>query len=140
MVLKLIIASPLVGIMTPTPQYPLYSATITMLQGTVVPYPFAEETGGDWEIEIKGLRGALETARARGVDVRAICIINPGNPTGSCSTRERIGEIIRFAQEENLVILADEVYQENIYDATRPFYSFRKGIAEYTHNRTLCAC
>ena len=53
-------------------------------------------------------------------------MINPGNPTGNCMTREQIGNVIRLAYEESLAIFADEVYQENIYQNRRPFVSFRQ--------------
>ena len=73
-----------------------------------------------------------ETHKARdaGTDVRAICVINPGNPTGQCLSSENIGEIIRFAHRNRLVILADEVYQTNVYDSKLPFTSFKKVLME----------
>lgn len=58
--------------------------------------------------------------------VRAMVIINPGNPTGQCLSVANLKEIIRFCYQENLVLLGDEVYQQNIYQDERPFISARK--------------
>src|SRR5512137_519244 len=79
-VLRLLVDGPGDGVMIPIPQYPLYSASITLLGGTQVPY-FLDESN-EWRLS----RDALETAHARaaerGIRVRAIAVINPGNPTG----------------------------------------------------------
>jgi glutamate--glyoxylate aminotransferase len=53
-------------------------------------------------------------------------IINPGNPTGQCLSEGNIKELLKFCFHENLVLLADEVYQQNIYQDERPFISARK--------------
>lgn len=58
--------------------------------------------------------------------VRAMVIINPGNPTGQCLSEANLREIIRFCYQENLVLLGDEVYQQNIYQDERPFVSSKK--------------
>jgi len=73
----------------------------------------------------------LELARARadGIHPVAIAVINPGNPTGAVLTRENIAMVIRFARASGLAILADEVYQENVYTPERRFHSFAKGDA-----------
>lgn len=53
--------------------------------------------------------------RAQGIAPRGIVFINPGNPTGQCLSYDNLAELIKFAHEEKLVLMADEVYQENIY-------------------------
>lgn len=53
-------------------------------------------------------------------------IINPGNPTGQCLSEANLREIINFCIQENLVLLGDEVYQQNVYQDERPFISARK--------------
>lgn len=58
--------------------------------------------------------------------VRAMVIINPGNPTGQCLSEANLKEILHFCYQENLVLLGDEVYQQNIYQDERPFISARK--------------
>jgi glutamate--glyoxylate aminotransferase len=53
-------------------------------------------------------------------------IINPGNPTGQCLSEANLRELLEFCFAENLVLLADEVYQQNIYQDEHPFISARK--------------
>lgn len=59
-------------------------------------------------------------------------IINPGNPTGQCLSEQNLRQIIQFCYEENLVLLGDEVYQQNIYQDEHPFISARKVIYKYS--------
>eukprot|EP01127_Copromyxa_protea_P016687 TRINITY_DN49_c0_g1_i1.p1 TRINITY_DN49_c0_g1~~TRINITY_DN49_c0_g1_i1.p1 ORF type:complete len:501 (+),score=132.94 TRINITY_DN49_c0_g1_i1:57-1559(+) len=122
--LSLIIRSEADGIMISIPQYPLYSATIPCQGGTAVPYYLDEASG--WGLNVAELRRSVAEARGKGVNPRAIVVINPGNPTGSCLSEKNIEEIIQFAKDEGLVILADEVYQVNIYTEKKPFVSFKK--------------
>lgn len=68
-------------------------------------------------------RAYLEGTR-NGTIIRALVIINPGNPTGSCLSRETLVDIVRFCHKNRLVLLADEVYQANVYLDT-PFISAR---------------
>lgn len=112
------------GILTPVPQYPLYSARLSLLGGELVPYYLDEDKG--WTVSIGELERSVQEARQSGTTVRAIVIINPGNPTGQSLAREDVESIVKFAERENLTILADEVYQENIWRADRPFVSFKK--------------
>ncbi|KAJ3197280.1 hypothetical protein HK101_004761 [Irineochytrium annulatum] len=124
-VLQTIIANPNVGIMIPIPQYPLYSATIELFNGKAVPYYLNEEK--EWGLTADELRRSLSEGRRKGLDVRALCVINPGNPTGNCLSIEDMNEVVEFCHSENLVLLADEVYQTNIYQPqSRPFHSFKK--------------
>ncbi|ORX46101.1 PLP-dependent transferase [Hesseltinella vesiculosa] len=101
------------GFMIPIPQYPLYSATLSLVGATPVPY-YLEESH-NWGLNVDELKEAVHKARADGTDVRALVIINPGNPTGQCLSEENMREIIDFCHNERLVLLADEVYQTNIY-------------------------
>ncbi|CAG8502168.1 2564_t:CDS:2 [Dentiscutata erythropus] len=124
-VLQLIIADSNVGIMIPIPQYPLYSATLSLFDAQPVPYYLNEEE--NWSLDISQLTSSLSKARDKGLDVRALVIINPGNPTGQCLTEQNMREIIDFCHQQHIVLLADEVYQTNIYQPTeRPFHSFKK--------------
>jgi glutamate--glyoxylate aminotransferase len=58
--------------------------------------------------------------------VRALVFINPGNPTGQCLSEGNLRDLIHFCHKENIVMLADEVYQQNIYQDERPFISAKK--------------
>ncbi|KAG2200743.1 hypothetical protein INT47_002787 [Mucor saturninus] len=118
------------GIMIPIPQYPLYSATLALYGAVPVNYYLDETTG--WSLDIAQLTESVTSARKQGTDVKALVIINPGNPTGQCLTAENLKEIITFCYEQRLVLLADEVYQTNIYEPeTRPFVSFKKALMDH---------
>ena len=122
--LRMLLSSSEDGIMVPIPQYPLYSATITLYEGRQVNYYLDEHN--DWKLSKPRLEEALNEAKARGIRVKAIVVINPGNPTGSVLDAANISMILDFAKEHGLTILADEVYQENIYRPQDSFTSFAK--------------
>ncbi|XWS19996.1 hypothetical protein CRYUN_Cryun31cG0063700 [Craigia yunnanensis] len=124
MMMQLLIRSEKDGIFCPIPQYPLYSASIALHGGTLVPYYLDEATG--WGLEVSELKKQLETARSKGITVRALVVINPGNPTGQVLAEENQRAIVEFCKQEGLVLLADEVYQENIYVPEKKFHSFKK--------------
>ncbi|KAL9665424.1 hypothetical protein QQ045_020844 [Rhodiola kirilowii] len=123
-ILSTIIRGPGDGILVPVPQYPLYSAAISLFGGSLVPY-YLEEME-NWALDIKNLRQSVAQARSNGTSVRAMVIINPGNPTGQCLSIDNLKEILRFCYQESIVLLGDEVYQQNIYQDERPFISSRK--------------
>lgn len=128
-VMNTIISNDNVGIMIPVPQYPLYTATLAMLNGKAVEYFLQESTG--WSLKLEELERSLNEAKSRGIDVRALVLINPGNPTGSILTIENLKELIHFCRRERLIILADEVYQDNIYEPEiHPFYSVKRVLME----------
>nr|XP_016924078.1 alanine aminotransferase 1 isoform X1 [Drosophila suzukii] len=111
------------GVMVPIPQYPLYSATISEYGMTKVDYYLEEETG--WSLGRKELQRSFDEAK-KTCNPRALVVINPGNPTGQVLTRENIEEIIKFAHDNKVLLLADEVYQDNVYDKNSKFWSFKK--------------
>lgn len=121
-VLEMLISSRTDGIMIPIPQYPLYSATIRKCGGVQVDYFPDEERG--WALDRDMLETSLERARKNDVTVKAIVAINPGNPTGAILDAKSIGVVLDFAEEHGLAVIADEVYQENLYGAE--FHSFAK--------------
>lgn len=79
-VMQLLVSSPSDGILCPIPQYPLYSATLTLLGGRLVKY-YLDESGG-WGTNVRDLESALRQAEGEGIRVKALVVINPGNPTG----------------------------------------------------------
>ncbi len=123
-ILRLVIADANDGIMIPIPQYPLYSATLTLYEGKMVPYFLDEQN--NWKLNHDMLEDSIAKAQAQGIKVKAICVINPGNPTGAVLDEKNIEMILDFAQKHGLSVLADEVYQENIYLPGDKFVSFAK--------------
>jgi alanine transaminase len=116
------------GILAPIPQYPLYSASTTALGGTLLGYPLDETTG--WKLTVPSLKKVVADARANGITPRALCVINPGNPTGQLLTASDISEVLEFCEEEGLLMMADEVYQENVYADGEVFTSFKKVLCD----------
>ncbi|XP_050597064.1 alanine aminotransferase 1 [Bombus affinis] len=115
------------GVMIPIPQYPLYSATLAEFGLTQIGYYLNEEN--KWGLDISELDRALNESR-RLCNPRVLVVINPGNPTGQVLTRTNIEDIIRFAYKNRLFLLADEVYQDNVYDKDSAFHSFKKVMTE----------
>lgn len=115
------------GVMIPIPQYPLYSATLAEFGLSQIGYYLNEEN--KWGLDISELDRALNESR-RTCNPRVLVVINPGNPTGQVLTRANIEDIIRFAYKNRLFLLADEVYQDNVYDKDSAFHSFKKVMTE----------
>ena len=112
------------AVLTPMPQYPLYSAAIALRGGTLAPYHLDESKA--WGVNVATLRKALRRSRRIGCEVRAMVVINPGNPTGMTLDEPTMRGIVALCAEERLVLMADEVYQKNVYSAARSFISFKK--------------
>ncbi|WOO77035.1 Glutamate--glyoxylate aminotransferase 2 [Vanrija pseudolonga] len=113
------------GCMIPIPQYPLYTATLAYIHAKPVPYYLDEATG--WSTSTEGLIQGVNKAKADGIKVKALAIINPGNPTGGVLSRESMEKVVQLCYDEGIVLLADEVYQRNIFDPKdRPFISFKE--------------
>ncbi|KAK9869462.1 hypothetical protein WA026_003217 [Henosepilachna vigintioctopunctata] len=115
------------GVMIPVPQYPLYQAALKEFNLHQINYYLDESS--NWSLEVTELDRALLESKKVSYP-RAIVIINPGNPTGQVLTRKNMEEIVKFAHVNNLIILADEVYQQNIYDDNSEFISFKRVIME----------
>jgi aspartate/methionine/tyrosine aminotransferase len=121
-VLHLLVSDARDGVLIPIPQYPLYSATLTLLGGTQVPYHLDESAR--WRLSRDTLEGAQARAAARGVRPRAIVVINPGNPTGAVLDEANVEMVLDFAARHGLSVLADEVYQDNVWLPGDRFVSF----------------
>ncbi|KIX92664.1 uncharacterized protein Z520_11693 [Fonsecaea multimorphosa CBS 102226] len=119
--LHIICGKPETGVLVPIPQYPLYTATLSVLNARCVPY-YLEESQA-WSTELSIIKDAYDKAISEGTDVRAIVVINPGNPTGASLSEKDVEDTIKFAAEKNLVIMADEVYQTNVF--VGQFHSFK---------------
>lgn len=112
-------------VLIPSPDYPLWSASVALNQGTAVYYNCLPEN--DFQPDPDEIRRLL-TARTR-----AIVVINPNNPTGAVYSRASLEEIARIAEQNRIVVFSDEIYDEMLY-----------GDAEHIPmatlvNETLCA-
>lgn len=108
--------------MIPIPQYPLYSATLTLVNAQPVEY-FLDEAR-EWGVNEAEIEQKAIEAKKEGLDIQAMVVINPGNPTGAVLTEDNIRNLIDIAARHNIAIIADEVYQENVF--VGEFHSFKK--------------
>lgn len=122
--LHVICAGPHTGVLVPIPQYPLYTASLSVLNAECVPYYLDEAR--NWATDLNAIRTSLREARARGTDVRAIVVINPGNPTGASLSEADVAAVLDLARTEHLVVMADEVYQTNVFEGQ--FHSFKSSL------------
>ena len=95
-------------ILVPSPDYPLWTACVTLAGGKAVHYICDEQAG--WIPDIADIRSKVTSA------TKAIVVINPNNPTGALYPREVLQEIVEVAREHQLIILADEIYDRLIMD------------------------
>jgi alanine-synthesizing transaminase len=95
-------------VLTPAPEYPLYSAVLAKIDSPINAYFLDEDQG--WEPNIEEMASKI-TPKTRG-----IVIINPNNPTGAVYSRKKLEQICELARKHGLVILADEIYDKLILD------------------------
>ena len=96
-------------VLVPMPDYPLWTAAVTLAGGTARHYVCDETTG--WLPDLKDIESKI-TANTRG-----IVVINPNNPTGALYPVEILQGIIDIARHHGLVVFADEIYDKVLYDA-----------------------
>jgi alanine transaminase len=92
--------------------------------------PYFLDESSNWDLNMKSLESAFKLATDAGTNVKAIVIINPGNPTGQVLSKDTVADVVQFARRRGLAVLADEVYQENVYDAKKEFFSMYRGFVE----------
>mmetsp|Transcript_15458 Transcript_15458/g.35638 ORF Transcript_15458/g.35638 Transcript_15458/m.35638 type:complete len:693 (+) Transcript_15458:139-2217(+) len=124
MVLQGLLASNRDAVMIPIPQYPIYSALISKLGGRQVGYELDENL--NWAVSREELETKFEMAKSKGLEVKALAMINPGNPSGNVMTHCDIQTLTEFCNTHGIVLLADEVYQTNVYAEHAEFVSAKK--------------
>ncbi|MEE8340222.1 MAG: aminotransferase class I/II-fold pyridoxal phosphate-dependent enzyme, partial [Xanthomonadales bacterium] len=112
-------------VLVPSPDYPLWSASVSLNHGTPVYYHCLPEEG--FQPDPDEIRSLL-TPRTR-----AIVLINPNNPTGAVYSRELLEEIARIAEENRIVVFSDEIYEQMLYGDAQHI-----PMATLVHD-TLCA-
>ncbi|OZG73721.1 aminotransferase [Hahella sp. CCB-MM4] len=95
-------------VLIPSPDYPLWTAAVTLSSGRAVHYRCDEQS--DWFPDIADIESKI-TDRTR-----AIVIINPNNPTGAVYSRDLLEQILEVARRHKLIVLADEIYDKILYD------------------------
>jgi alanine-synthesizing transaminase len=95
-------------VLVPAPDYPLWTAAVTLAGGT--PRHYVCDEAKDWMPDLADMRSKITEK------TRAIVIINPNNPTGALYSDDVLKEIIQIARENDLIIFADEIYDKMLYD------------------------
>jgi alanine-synthesizing transaminase len=98
-------------VLVPMPDYPLWTAAVSLSSGTPVHYLCDESK--DWAPDLNDLRKKI-TPRTK-----AIVVINPNNPTGAIYSKEVLLEMIQIAREHGLILFADEIYDKMLYDGEK---------------------
>ena len=95
-------------ILIPSPDYPLWTAAVSMAGGTPVHYRCDEED--NWQPDVQDIESKINA------NTRGIVIINPNNPTGAVYSEAILKQLAATAERNNLVVFADEIYDRIIYD------------------------
>ncbi|RBP63908.1 alanine-synthesizing transaminase [Alkalibaculum bacchi] len=95
-------------ILVPAPDYPLWTGSINLAGGKPVHYICDEES--DWYPDLEDIKSKINE------NTKGIVIINPNNPTGAVYSREILEEIAKLAHEHDLIVFADEIYDQILYD------------------------
>jgi alanine-synthesizing transaminase len=98
-------------VLVPSPDYPLWTAAVSLSGGTPVHYLCDESK--EWAPDLADLRKRI-TPRTK-----AIVVINPNNPTGAIYSKEVLLELTNIAREHGLILFADEIYDKMLYDAAK---------------------
>lgn len=98
-------------VLVPAPDYPLWTASVTLAGGTAVHYICDESA--NWYPDVKDIERKI-TPRTKG-----IVIINPNNPTGALYPKELLQEIVKLAEKYDLIIYADEIYDRLVMDGKK---------------------
>jgi alanine-synthesizing transaminase len=95
-------------VLVPSPDYPLWTAAVSLSGGKPVHYVCDEQAG--WMPDIDDIRGKINS------NTRAIVVINPNNPTGALYSVEVLKQIVEVARQHQLIVFADEIYDKVLYD------------------------
>ena len=98
-------------VLVPSPDYPLWTASVTLAGGKAVHYLCDEQS--NWYPDIADIRSKITDK------TKAIVIINPNNPTGALYSKEILEEIVKVAEEFGLIIFSDEIYDRLVMDGLK---------------------
>lgn len=95
-------------ILIPAPDYPLWTAAVSLSSGTPVHYLCDESS--DWYPDLDDIRSKITS------NTKGIVIINPNNPTGAVYSEQVLRELIEIVRQHDLIIFSDEIYDKIVYD------------------------
>jgi alanine-synthesizing transaminase len=98
-------------VLVPAPDYPLWTAAVSLSGGNPVHYMCDEQAG--WLPDIDDIKRKITP------NTKAIVVINPNNPTGALYSDDVLREIVELARQHQLIVFADEIYDKVLYDGVR---------------------
>ncbi|MCH2533279.1 MAG: pyridoxal phosphate-dependent aminotransferase [Bdellovibrionales bacterium] len=115
-------------VLIPSPDYPLWTASVHLAGGKPVHYRCDESN--DWEPDLDDLEQKISK------ETKAIVVINPNNPTGAVYSKKTLEAIIEMARKHSLIIYADEIYDQIVYDENKhyPMASLADDVVFVTFN------
>ena len=118
-----LLCDPGASVLVPRPSYPLFEH-LTQLEG-IRAEPYGLEYHGRWEIDFASL------AAASG-DARAVIVVSPNNPTGSCVTAPEVERLVAMCRAREWALIADEVFADYLFDAANTDLASRAGVLSFT--------
>jgi alanine-synthesizing transaminase len=115
-------------VLVPSPDYPLWTAVVSLSGGAPIHYKCNEEDG--WVPDHKDIESKITDK------TKAIVIINPNNPTGAVYSKEVLVKLVEIARTRGLIVFADEVYDKILYDGAVhiPLASLSEDVVTLTFN------
>ena len=98
-------------VLIPSPDYPLWTAAVSLAGGIPRHYVCDEQAG--WQPAIDDIRRKVTE------NTRAIVLINPNNPTGALYSDELLAQVVEIARQNELIVFSDEIYDKVLYDGNR---------------------
>ena len=98
-------------VLVPMPDYPLWTACISLAGGNAVHYRCDEQAA--WYPDIDDIKSKITS------NTKAIVVINPNNPTGALYSEDLLKEIVEIARQNDLIIFADEIYDRLVMDGQK---------------------
>ena len=95
-------------VLVPAPDYPLWTAAVSLSGGT--PRHYLCDEGSGWLPDIQDIKAKITP------NTKGIVVINPNNPTGALYSPELLREIVEVARQHQLIVFADEIYDKTLYD------------------------
>lgn len=111
------------AVLVPRPSYPLFEH-LTQLEG-VRAEPYALDYHGRWEID-------FSTLAAAPADVRAVVVVSPNNPTGSCLTAAELDRLVALCRDKHWALIADEVFADYLFEPGMTDIASRADVLSFT--------
>jgi alanine-synthesizing transaminase len=112
-------------ILVPAPDYPLWTAAVTLAGGTPVHYRCDE--GNGWDPDLEDIESKITP------NTHALVVINPNNPTGAVYSKETVKGLVDIARRHDLVLFSDEIYEKILFDGAEHLHT-----ATYAGDDVLC--